>query len=344
MNPSPLQSRDPSAVVENSAPAPLVSIITTVYNQENYIADAIASVRSQTCASWECIIVDDGSKDQSYANARMLTQGDPRFKIVTKPNGGLSSARNAGIPHLAPQSRYIVFLDGDDLLAPEFLSQLSNYLEAHPEAGLVTCGFIELDQDARPVKEGYRSRYAPNALGFPHQLKPGETVTPFATFFCATGQGPFTMVRRAIYEQTPGYDERLCPHEDTDMFCHLALRAEAHHLPTPLYLKRNNETSIMNSKTEDAAKRYAYFRADAYSIFRNKWDHYPADDPRQRALIDEARNYYYTRHRPFRDFKVALKTLRLIFKNPSRSQIAWFLQLCKSGLRGLFNGGGPAAK
>ena len=340
MNPSPLHSSEPSALAENAASGPLVSIITTVYNQENYIADAIASLKAQTCPDWECIIVDDGSKDRSYANAQALTQGDPRFKVVTKPNGGLSSARNAGVPHLAPRSRYIVFLDGDDLLAPEFLSQLSNYLEAHPEAGLVTCGFIELDQHARPVKEGYRSRYAPNALGFPRQLKPEEAVTPFVTFFCATGQGPFTMVRRSVYEQTPGYDERLCPHEDTDMFCHLALRAQAHHLHTPLYLKRNHETSIMNSTTEEAAKRYAYFRADAYSLFREKWDHYPTADPRQQTLINEARKYYYTRHRPFRDFKVALKTLGLILKKPTRAQIAWFLKLCKSGLSGLLMGGG----
>lgn len=319
--------------------APLVSVIATVYNQENYIGGAIGSLRAQTNPAWECVIVDDGSKDGSHAQAVALTRDDPRFKVVTKPNGGLSSARNAGMAHLHPGSRYLVFLDGDDLLAPAFIERLSGYLDAHPQAGLVTCGFVELDENAKPVKQGHRSRYAPGAFGFPRQLGPGESVTPFVAFFCATGQGPFTMIRRGVYEQTPGYDEGLCPHEDTDMFCHLALRAEAHHIPDPLYLKRVLATSIMNSKAGDAEKRYAYFRADAYSRFRRKWDRYPARDARQQALIDRARKYYYTRHRPLRDFKVALKTLRQLLRQPSLSRIGWFLHLCKSGLRGLFMGG-----
>lgn len=344
MNPSPHQSSDPSALAENAASGPLVSVIATAYNQEDYIADAIASLRAQTCASWECIVVDDGSRDQSLARAQTLTAGDPRFQVVAKTNGGISSARNAGVLHLDPHSRYLVFLDGDDRLAPEFLSQLSAYLEMHPEAGLVTCGFIEIGPDGQPLKLGHRSRYAPNALGFPRQLAPEENVTPFVTFFCATGHGPFTMVRRSVFEQTPGYDEHLCPHEDTDMFCQLALRAPAHHLPTPLYFKRIHATSIINSSAEDAAKRYAYFWADAYSLFRAKWDHYPAQDARQQALIDEARKYYYTRHRPFRDFKVALKTLGLIIKKPTRAKIAWFLHLSKSGICGFLTGGGSSAQ
>jgi len=344
MNPSPHQSSEPSVLAENAPSGPLVSVIITVYNQENYIADAIASLRSQTCASWEGIVVDDGSQDHSHARALALTEGDPRFKVVTKPNGGPSSTRNAGVSRLDPNSRYLVFLDGDDLLAPEFLSQLSGYLQAHPEAGLLTCGFIELDPDARPVKVGTRSRYAPNALGFPHQLAPEEPVTPFVTFFCATGQGPFSMIRRSVYAQTSGYDERFWPHEDTDMFCQLALRSQAHHLPAPLYLKRNHATSIIHAIKQDTAERFTCFHADAYSIFREKWDHYPAQDARQQTLLNEARKYYYARHRPFRDFKVALKTLGLILKEPTRAKIAWFLYLCKSGLDGLLTGGGTSAK
>lgn len=317
---------------------PLVTIIITVHNQEGFIADAWASVKAQTLPAWECVIVDDGSTDHSYENALALTAGDPRVQVITKPNGGSSSARNAGVRHAGRDSLYFVFLDGDDLLAPEFSAQLSAYLDAHPAAGVVTCGFIEVDKESKPLGAGIRTRYVPNALGFPRQLKPRENVTPFVAFFCATGQGPFAMMRRSVFEKTTGYDERLWPHEDTDIFCQIALRSEAHHLPLPLYWKRTHEMSIMHASTEHAVQEFRFFRADAYGIFRQKWDNYCAKDPRQQALLAHAKKYYYSRHRPFRDFKVALITLKLLTKDPTKARLDWFLCLCKSGFRGLFCG------
>lgn len=339
--PSAPLSEDPVAAtpVEKGELKPLVTIITTIYNQENYIADVVSSLNAQTSDSWECILVDDGSIDRSYQTALSMVGNDPRFKVITKENGGISSARNLGTVLASPHSQYFVFLDGDDMLATEFVAQLSGYLNNHPNVGLVTCAFVELDKNGVPVRPGIRTRYAPNALGFPRQLKPHEAETPFVTYFCATGQGPFAMMRRSAFEATPGYDERLCPHEDTDIFCQIALISTTHHFPAPLYLKRCHEESIMNSKTEDAEKKFGFFRRNAYSIFRQKWDNYEAKTPEQQAILSKAKRYYYSRHKPFRDFKVALKTLRLIFRDPTKARFDWLFFLCRSGISGLFLGG-----
>ena len=75
-----------------------VSIIVPCYNQAQYLDDCLQSVLDQTYQDWECIIVNDGSPDNTAIIASVWTARDPRFKYIYKENGGLSSARNAGRP------------------------------------------------------------------------------------------------------------------------------------------------------------------------------------------------------------------------------------------------------
>lgn len=96
-----------------------VSIIMPVYNVENYIAKSIQSVLNQTYTEFELIIVIDGSKDNSEAIAREFEKTDNRVKVYTKPNGGLSDARNYGL-NIA-NGEFIFFLDSDDWIEPKLL-------------------------------------------------------------------------------------------------------------------------------------------------------------------------------------------------------------------------------
>ena len=74
---------------------PIVSIVVPAYNASRFMPETIASIQAQTLRAWECIIVDDGSKDNTLALVRSLTAGDPRFRTVTQPNAGPSAARGA---------------------------------------------------------------------------------------------------------------------------------------------------------------------------------------------------------------------------------------------------------
>jgi glycosyltransferase involved in cell wall biosynthesis len=93
---------------------PLVSIIVPCYNQANYLSVSLESVVKQTYTNWECIIVNDGATDNTKQIAEEWCKKDVRFKYVEKENGGLSSARNAGLNLVSGD--FIQFLDADDCM------------------------------------------------------------------------------------------------------------------------------------------------------------------------------------------------------------------------------------
>lgn len=102
----------------------LVSIITPIYNGEQFVAQTIESVLAQTYPHWEMIVINDGSKDNSEAIVKKYAEKDARIKLFSQPNAGSAAARNNGIRRA--DGRYIALLDADDLWEPFFLeSQLA---------------------------------------------------------------------------------------------------------------------------------------------------------------------------------------------------------------------------
>lgn len=93
---------------------PKISIIVPVYNVEEYITECIDSILSQTYKDWELILVNDGSTDNSGKICDEYALKDNRINVIHKENGGLSSARNAGID--VAKGEYITFIDSDDVL------------------------------------------------------------------------------------------------------------------------------------------------------------------------------------------------------------------------------------
>ena len=95
---------------------PMVSIIVPCYNQAQFLAETLDSVLAQTHENWECIVVNDGSTDNTETVAKEYCDRDQRFVYLKKENGGLSSARNAGLD--IAKGEYVQFLDSDDILLP----------------------------------------------------------------------------------------------------------------------------------------------------------------------------------------------------------------------------------
>ena len=96
---------------------PLISVIVPCYLQAQYLDECLQSVLDQTYQNWECIIVNDGSPDHTEEVANKWLEKDPRFRYIDKENGGLSSARNAGLKEA--KGEWIQFLDCDDVLKKE---------------------------------------------------------------------------------------------------------------------------------------------------------------------------------------------------------------------------------
>lgn len=103
---------------------PLVSIIIPCYNAEKYVEDCINSVFLQNYENWECILIDDGSKDHTLELIKKFETQDHRIRGFTQENAGASSARNAGIDN--SKGQFILFLDSDDILSNNAINTLAS--------------------------------------------------------------------------------------------------------------------------------------------------------------------------------------------------------------------------
>jgi len=117
--------------------APEISILLPVFDGAATLPACLASIARQTHRDWECVVVDDGSSDDSLALARRAAQADPRFRVVTRPHRGLVSALNAGIEHCC--GRLIARMDADDLMHRERLARQAEALDAAPGVAAVGC-------------------------------------------------------------------------------------------------------------------------------------------------------------------------------------------------------------
>ena len=116
---------------------PLISIIVPVYNVEAYLPQCIDSIRRQTFRDFEIVCVLDGSTDRSAALLNLYSQVEPRLRVIEKENGGLSSARNAGIE--AADGEIVMFVDSDDMLTSDACKVVADTFEA-TDAEVVTFG------------------------------------------------------------------------------------------------------------------------------------------------------------------------------------------------------------
>lgn len=101
---------------------PLISVVVPIYNVEKYLEKCVKSIENQTYKNIEIILVDDGSPDDCGKICDLLSEQDSRIRVIHKKNGGLSSARNAGID--VAQGEYIGFVDSDDTIEPFMYEKL----------------------------------------------------------------------------------------------------------------------------------------------------------------------------------------------------------------------------
>lgn len=117
--------------------SPLVSIIIPSFNREKYILETLKCVQSVHYDNFECVIVDNTSTDNSVNLIREFIRLDSRFKLITENENIISSSRNRAIR--ASSGKYILPLDSDDLIHPDYVGEAVKILEAKPDVAIVTC-------------------------------------------------------------------------------------------------------------------------------------------------------------------------------------------------------------
>ena len=130
---------------------PLVSVIVPVYNVEELLPRCVESILSQSYSHLEVILVDDGSPDGCGALCDAFAAKDSRVTVIHKENGGLSSARNAGLD--AAKGEYIAFVDSDDWIEPDMYGHMLSLMETY-DAKLVCAGRYDVSEKTGEKKIG----------------------------------------------------------------------------------------------------------------------------------------------------------------------------------------------
>ena len=123
---------------------PIVSVILPVYNEEKYIGSAVDSILSQSLKNIELIIIDDGSTDKTLSILQTYKK-DSRVRIVSQENSGLATALNNGIA--ISQGKYIARQDADDLSVQDRLEKQVNYMDLHPDIGILGSNYHTIDEN-----------------------------------------------------------------------------------------------------------------------------------------------------------------------------------------------------
>lgn len=126
--------------INKTAPLPSISVIVPCYNQAEYLPETLQSVLEQDYSNWECIIVDDGSTDNSRKIAGQWVEKDNRFKCFYKENTGVSDTRNYGIRQALGE--YILPLDGDDKISPTYINEALKIFGQNPDIKLIYSDII----------------------------------------------------------------------------------------------------------------------------------------------------------------------------------------------------------
>ena len=187
---------------------PLVSIIVPTYNYGQFIGETLDSLCRQTYAEWECVVVDDGSTDDTGEVVARFALREPRVRYVRQENRRQAAARNNGIRHARGQ--YFQFLDADDLLEPEKFARQVDLLEAHPEIDIAYSNVRYFDADEPAALR--RS----NASDEPWMPEISGAGTTLLAALVRNNIMPVNspLLRRSAVEEVGPFAEALTPVED----------------------------------------------------------------------------------------------------------------------------------
>lgn len=278
---------------------PLVSIIVPCYNQAQYLPETLNSVLSQQFEEWECIIVNDGSPDNTEEVAKEWCVKDSRFKYFSKENTGVSDTRNFAIAKAS--GAYILPLDGDDIIGDQFLKEAVLTFNKEPDTKLVysKCTLFGLKE----------TKYDGKEYSFEHMLK--ENLIPVTALF-----------RKSDFDATIGYNPNMVYGlEDWDFWLtflspsDIVVKIDAYHcLFRTKEVSRSASLNANMTKHEKALLQLFDNHKDLYLKYYNPIrDHLQAEHYRELSFkLLDSKEYRYGKFitAPFRFISSVLNKLK----------------------------------
>ncbi len=229
---------------------PRVSVVMAAYNVGRYLSQAVDSILAQTLADFELIVVDDASTDAT--RSVLESYSDPRIRALYNPsNLGQSVSRNKALA--AAHGNYIAILDADDIALPTRLEKQAEWLDRHPEIGLLGSYAVTIDEQGN---EHARWDYSPT----------DDAAIKWAILFTNVFIHSSVMMRKSLVNQTGGYSNeesiRRAFVEDYELLSRLSRCAQAAILPEVLVKYRIHPQSAsihtaaeQRRRVEDVARR-----------------------------------------------------------------------------------------
>lgn len=242
----------------------IVSVIIPVYNAASYLSRSVGSVLNQSFDNWELILVDDGSSDNSGILCDEFSQKDNRIRAFHQPNGGASSARNAGIEKA--RGIYLCFIDADDCVSSHYIEDLVKDMVLEKDIDLVIQGYYQIYPDNKSIDfipEPHISYLAKDSLLF---YSINRYFAPFSKLF------RYDIVKKHYLH----FDTNLIVAEDYDFLLRYLLHAQKLHVSNKAnyYYYYSNDGSL-SSRIYSFEQEYNVYHNTYYlsAEFSHKYKH-----------------------------------------------------------------------
>ncbi|HJU23969.1 MAG TPA: glycosyltransferase family 2 protein [Casimicrobiaceae bacterium] len=288
----------------------LVSIIIPCFNQGRFLPFALDSVLQQSHAQWECLIIDDGSIDDTGRIAAQHASADARIRVVSQSNRGLSAARNAGLA--LAKGRFLQFLDADDWIAPDKLARQVAALRASEQPAAAYCFFhYAYDDEVTKLHSNARSRPRLTTDDPAHEIAlrwESDLIVPSHCFLFDS---------RLFHSRAIRFDDSLPNHEDWD--CWLRVFA-----PRPPLALVEAELACYRLRTKSMSRRTALMWKGAKRVCDK---HIGLTDTARnvRAALCVKRQQMYDAYRVLRGEEILRRTFGPAFEG-YRSNVPWRAQ------------------
>lgn len=238
--------------------APLISIVIPLYNKERQIGATIESVLRQTYRNFEIIIVNDGSTDRSLDVVRNIP--DPRIRIFSQLNGGVSVARNHGIEKA--EGEYIAFLDADDEWHENYLKSQVDMIGKYPGCGVFACAYEYKDENQTITPAVYRG------IRFEGQTGILDNYFEVASMSAPPIWTSAVVVKKRCFENTGGFMPGVATGEDLLLWAKLAASCKIAFNRIPLAQYNLPSTGTLRKDPKDMSLKNDLVRSELIMLYR----------------------------------------------------------------------------
>ena len=228
-----------------------VSIIIPVFNGSRFLCETVASVFNQSFDDFELLIINDGSTDDTKEIVIALQKEYGRIRYFEKENSGVSATRNFGLAKT--KGEFVVFLDADDLMHPDFLQLRVDLLNQNTHLGFCGSEIELIDEDSKPIKKA-----------LPLRAPAGKTIMEEILFYqqgIATVPSNFMFRKETLIKHQIFFDTRLSSSADRFFLCKVAKVSQCECLPGSSVSYRIHANSMYHDQTK---KRNIFIDNESY--------------------------------------------------------------------------------